>query len=296
MRFERASLWPSVRWSLAGKTLVLLIVLAMIGGELYLLLRPPAAIPTPPIASKKEVQPTTRPLAPSAIKNQTWERTSSLPIQGYQFDAAEERGYLYVIGGWNGRRQSSVYCTTINQNSSLRPWMTTTDLPEADQGAGVTVHNGWVYVALENGKIFRSQIKSDGKLGPWQVEAVAEAYHGGRLLIEAYRDHLYILGGWTESTFYDDVFFAPINSDGSLGSWARTTPMPQGRQHQSVHFYSDRVYIVGGITAHNTIVNSVYFAPVDYANGSIGTWRREADLPTRLWYHNSVLVEGQIIA
>jgi len=71
--------------------------------------------------------------------------------------------------------------------------------------------------------------------------------------------------------------------------------MPQARQHQSVHFFNDRVYIVGGITSVGDagILDTAYSAPVS-CDGTLGSWRQEATLPTRLWYHNSVLVNGNI--
>jgi hypothetical protein len=225
-----------------------------------------------------------------------WERTTSFPLAAYQYDAVEYNGYLYVIGGYNSGDGafSTAYFVKVNLDGTLNPWTETTSLPEPDQGPGVTAYNGWIYTALGNGHVYRSQTSSDGTLGPWIAEATAADHHGGRLMCEANNGYLYIFGGWVDSTFYDDVYVAQINADGSLRPWSTTTPMPQGRQHQSVHFFHGRVYIAGGITDGLVILNSVYSAPV-FADGTLGAWRQEADIPTPLWYHNSVLVDGQIL-
>ena len=227
-----------------------------------------------------------------------FELTASLPVAGYQYDAVEHNGHVYVIGGWDGTAAlDTVYMTTIC-DGRLMPWVLLADtpLPEVDQGPGVTVWDGHIYAALGNGNIYRAKINHDGSLSSWQAEPMAAAYHGGRLSLEAYAGYLYVFGGWNGPTFYDDVYVAPIDpNDGAVGDWSTTSPMPQIHQHTSVHFYNDRVYIAGGISSGLSILDSVYSAPVDpNGTGALGSWRQEADLPTTLWMHNSVLAGNRI--
>src|SRR5262249_60544223 len=127
-----------------------------------------------------------------------------------------------------------------------------------------------IYTALHNGHVYRSQTQADGTLGPW-IQETAAAYHGGRLLCEANNAYLYIFGGWVDATFFADVYFAAIKADGSLAPWQTTTPMPEGRQHESVHFFNGRVYIAGGITAvgDSGILDRADSAPV-HADGTLG--------------------------
>jgi hypothetical protein len=224
-----------------------------------------------------------------------WTHLSDFPVTGYQYDPVEHNGYIYVIGGYTGfAALDTVYYARIHADGSLSPWLQSTPLPEADQGPGVTVFGDYLYVGVYDGHVWRAHIAADGALGAWQAESSAAPNHGGRLQVEAYAGHLYILGGWDGPTFYADTYVATINGDGSLGPWAATTPMPEPRQHQSVHFHDGRVYIVGGITSGLVILNTAYSAPVG-PDGTIGAWRPEADLPHPLWYHNSLLIDGEII-
>jgi len=212
-----------------------------------------------------------------------------------QWDPVEHNGYLYVIGGWehDAGAYDSAYVAQVHPDGSLGPWAASTPLPEPDQGPGVSVWNGWIYAGLHNGHLYRAPVNPDGTLGEWVTESTPAEFHGGRLGVEAYAGNLYLVGGWTHPTFYDDVYVATINPDGSLAGWDSTTAMPQPRQHTSVHFFNDRVYVAGGITSVGNILDSAYSAQVN-PDGTLGSWRQEADLPSSLWYHNSLVVENEI--
>ncbi len=230
-----------------------------------------------------------------AVDVSNWSAARPLPVSGYQYDAVEHNGYIYVIGGYTGEALDTAYYAKTNKHGRIGTWMDTTPLPEPDQGPGVTVWNGSVYVAHHNGNIYRAAIGPDGALGVWAQQPKAADWHGGRLLLEAYRGYLYLLGGNYYSTFFSSVYYARINDDGSLGAWNATTPMPEGRQHQSVHFHNQRVYIVGGITSvgDSGILSTAFSASVN-CDGTLGLWRQEASLPHPLWYHNSVLADESI--
>lgn len=218
---------------------------------------------------------------------------NSLPVNGYQFDPVVHNGRIYVAGGYNGVSFNTVYVAPINADGTLGLWDETTPLPELDQGPGVTVARDRLFVALLNGHIYSAPINGDGSVGSWTQLATAAADHGGRLALEAYEDRLYLFGGWSGGTFFNDVFTTVVNPDGSLGGWVQLADMPGPRQHTSVHFYNDRVYIVGGIQSVGNILDNAWSAPVN-ASGTLGAWRSEPDLPHPLWYHNSALVDGEI--
>ncbi len=227
----------------------------------------------------------------------SWELTTLFPVAAYQYDPVEYNGYVYVAGGWAPTDRTSldsVFFAALDADGSLSSWQETTPLPEPDQGPGAAIWNGHIYVALGHGQIYRASIACDGTLGNWQAEATAAPDHGGRMSLEAYKGYLYVLGGHHNGTFYADVFVAPINPDGSVASWVLTTAMPEPRQHQSVHFYRGRVYIVGGITEVPHILETSYSAPVN-PNGTLGAWRQEASLAHPLWYHSSVLANNRIL-
>ena len=218
--------------------------------------------------------------------------TSSLPVNAYQYDSVAYRNYVYVIGGWNGSvALDSVYVGTIDDSGAISSWVATTPLPEGDQGPGVSIWRNHIYVSMGNGNTYRGDINPDGTISAWQIENSPASFRGGRLSSDTYDGYIYVLGGWDGGGFFDSVYYAPINADGTLGTWNTTTVMPGIRQHTSVHIYSGRIYIAGGITSGLALVGSVHSAAVN-SDGTIGPWRAEASLPTVLWLHNSVMIDG----
>lgn len=222
-----------------------------------------------------------------------WMPTSALPQSMYQLDPVEHNGWIYVIGGYtggaNGTPVSTVYAAQIQANGTLSAWVELASLPEVDQGPGVAIFNKTIYVScMDSGNLYRAVIQPDGTLGTWIQEVKAPAAQVGRLNLRAYNGTLYLVGAWAGGSA--DVHVAAIHSDGSLGSWSTTTPMPEGRQHQSLQFFNDRVYIAGGFP----VTASVISAPVNQ-DGTIGEWRTtETNLPTTLWYHSGAMVNGEI--
>ncbi len=221
----------------------------------------------------------------------TWQQTTGYPLSGCQYDVVENNGRIYVLGGYNDASLANTYFAAVNPDGSLGAWTAATALPQADQGPGVAVYKGWIYAALGNGGVYRAETLGDGSLGLWIAEPSIEVNTGYRLGLKAYKGFLYAFGRYSY-VHYNVVRIAPIASNGSLGAWSTMT-MPQARTQQAVHFYNDRVYLVGGITSGNVILDSVYSAPVN-ADGTWGTWRQEANLPTTLWYHSTVRIEDQI--
>jgi hypothetical protein len=235
------------------------------------------------------------PVTSAAISHSVlhWKRQGTFPISGFQFDPVESKGHLYVVGGWNGKALSETRVAPVNEDGSLGPWRATSRLPEADQGPGVVVCGNSIVVSLENGNLDRAEIKEAGELGAWARQPAAVPWHGGRLSLRYYQAHLYLFGGFHYRLF-ENVLFAPIQADGAIGTWRQTSSMPNPQQHHVVHFYADRVYLIGGITSRDEILKSAYSAPV-MSDGTIGSWRRECDLPKPLWCHNSVQLGDHII-
>jgi hypothetical protein len=220
-----------------------------------------------------------------------WQRTTDYPTNGYQFDPVEAGGRIYVAGGSNGASTSNVFYSAINTNASLGAWTPATPLPEADPGPGVAAYNGWIYVVLASGHVFRAAIQPSGALGNWIAEASVESATSYDTALKAYKDHLYLFGRY-DGTYNNVIRIAAINGDGSLGAWG-VGSLPLALNRQSVQFYSDRVYLAGGITTGNNVLGFSYSSPVR-TNGALGAWRQEANVPVPLWYQASVIVNDQI--
>jgi len=89
----------------------------------------------------------------------------------------------------------------------------------------------------------------------------------------AYNGFLYVIGGTTDDvTRYNDVQFAPINADGSLGTWQTTTPFYNGRRGHTSVAYNGYLYVIGGTPTGGGLLNDVQYAPIN-PDGSLGTWQ-----------------------
>jgi hypothetical protein len=105
----------------------------------------------------------------------------------------------------------------------------------------------------------------------------------------AYNGFLYILGGCfnyttgacTANDNETDVEAAPINKDGTLGSWTTTgmTALPSGASLGGAVAYSGYMYVAQGLAngSPNAASNKFWRAPVS-STGTIGTWVDDATL------------------
>jgi hypothetical protein len=247
--------------------------------------------------------------ASAQIEGRAWLQTSPYPFAAYQLDPVEYNGFIYSAGGWNGTPggvTTAVCYAPIELNGSVGAWTTSPHpLPQPDQGPGLAAANGFLYVIGYDSVVLRLAINPDDSVGPPQNLGTVGNLppgngRGGRMQVEAYAGHLYVVGGWTGNNFYPDIWVAPLLPNGNLGDWTQTTSMPEPRQHQSVHFINRRLYIIGGITSGLSILSSVRSAPVN-CDGTIGTgspgttWRDEESLPNTLWYHSSIVIGQDIL-
>jgi hypothetical protein len=116
----------------------------------------------------------------------------------------------------------------------------------------------------------------------------------------AYSGYLYCVGG-TYDDSGDDIatsYFAPLASNGTVGSWSATTQFPIPIDSQSCAASSGFVYCVGGnnetdgSNADSTASNSVWYAPLS-ASG-IGSWSQTAAYPDDVYFPSCVAAEGYI--
>jgi len=92
------------------------------------------------------------------------------------------------------------------------------------------------------------------------------------VLLEA-DGYMYLLGGRTETdpNANDDCYYAPINTDGSIGTWQSTTAFPGNRACHGGHVYDGYIYAWGGWKEDWPTMNTCWYAEIQ-GDGSIGTW------------------------
>lgn len=114
-----------------------------------------------------------------------------------------------------------------------------------------------------------------------------------------WKGHLYIAGGHSSCDgssqncgFTNKVYYAPLNTDGSIGAFKTATSLPKFLRGHSLVAYNDYLYIIGGIEQpifkeppypdpanFQTVLNEkVYYTKVG-ADGGTGEWVETTPLP-----------------
>jgi len=77
------------------------------------------------------------------------------------------------------------------------------------------------------------------------------------------------------------VYRAPINADGSLGSWTTTNvaPLPVALRSVGAVIMYGSMYVVGGATTGNATVATAYRLPIQVDGGLIAPWKVQGALP-----------------
>jgi Kelch motif protein len=109
-----------------------------------------------------------------------------------------------------------------------------------------------------------------------------------------YNGYIYTTGGsivgapGTTST----VFYAQINSNGTVGVWATTTKLPNAIYQHSAVVSNGYIYTTGGFDGAGT-TSTVFYAPIN-SNGSIGNWTSNTPLSSAISSHSAVVSNGYI--
>lgn len=89
------------------------------------------------------------------------------------------------------------------------------------------------------------------------------------------KNRVYLLGGFNANTgSTTTTYTAAINTDGTLGAWSTTTPIPVPMYMAQAVVVKNRVYFIGG----SGPTNAVYYAPIN-ADGTLGTWVAANSMP-----------------
>lgn len=193
-----------------------------------------------------------------------WASTTSLPIQSAGLGMVENNGFLYALGGHNSVDYNDVYYTTFVPGGGLNSWQSTTPFTTPRHDVSAAVYNGYIYIAAGQdssanflGDVQFAHINSDGTVGSWTrtTDLPGARYDLG---FTAYNGYLYGVGGKDSSFYYDSVWFAPINYNGTIGQWQEFYTSSGATTGTTLAVNKGRMYIVGGGNGNG--INSVYYA------------------------------------
>ena len=197
----------------------------------------------------------------------TWSMSSSLPGFLAQSQAIITTNRVYLIGGNNSLTaySNTVYTCVINFDGTLGSWSTGPSAPGGTRLHQAIVTKNRVYllggdvgVAVNN--VYTAPINSDGTLGAWdQSNPLPSAVYNSKAIVT--KNRVYLLGGTEAYSHIEYTYTAPINADGTLGTWSYGTSLPAGLVNSEGIVTKNRVYLLGGWnTSGNTSV--VYTANI----------------------------------
>jgi hypothetical protein len=230
----------------------------------------------------------------------TWQTTGQLPgAAGRGWGQAEVvGGTIYFMGGLSsgGTAQSAVYYTTPASDGTT-VWSTATNgLPGARWEYSSAVWNNRIYVTggasnntgggAPSTTVYASpDLSSGGDIASaWTTTTAFTVSRKGHTAI-AYAGNLYILGGFDNTNYLNDVQYAKINTDGTVGSWNYTTSLPQRIRNADGFAANGYMYLFGGRSDTAVCTSNTYVAPIS-ANTTIASGNNPTG--TGEWYQTNV--------
>jgi len=93
----------------------------------------------------------------------------------------------------------------------------------------------------------------------------------------AYNGYLYVTGGWNGNSggTMSDALYAPINSNGTVGTWTTTSGFSAvgagARSSMGSVINGGFVYLLGGMNNSSAMLGEVLYAAIN-SNGTLGSW------------------------
>lgn len=199
--------------------------------------------------------------------------------------------------------------------ASSSPWKTAANYPiQVASTAGVWAQqcvNSTTYVYCIGGQdvaygphnaVYTSSAisSSSGNITSWTLDSIVypQTIYGQACVV--YTSYVYCVGG-TYNDVGDDVassYYAPLNSNGVVGTWTATTAYPTPVDGQYCVASSGYIYCVGGFdeiygtNASSLASNFVYYAPLS-ASG-IGSWSNSTAYPANVYLPSCFAANGYI--
>ena len=211
----------------------------------------------------------------------SWVGLTSMPLVATT--AAAYNGRLYITGG----QTTSVYAAEINNDGTIGQWSSLESLPQSLDEHTIVISNGYIFVLGGRGGtdgyqsqsiVYSAKINNDGTLGSWNsVSSLPKPLAGHSAVV--YQDYIYVIGGDSSIDGYQSaVYVAKINSDGTLGSWVNSTPLPSPLYGQTSVETGGYFYTLGGMT--NNSYSSVVFSSVARLPGASNATPTPISWPT----------------
>ncbi|HEX6977521.1 MAG TPA: C39 family peptidase, partial [Patescibacteria group bacterium] len=229
----------------------------------------------------------------------SWSQQQSLPYSIASHVSTINNNKLSIIGGATNFSTSEISQTEINNVGNLTTWQTFQNLTSPLFWNSIAKNENFVY--LLGGSINTSTYPTNtvyvgtNNLQNWSTTTPLSSplALGNSIIVN---NKIYYSGGGLDSNFTSissKVYVADINPDGTLGSWAETTPLPEPLFGHGMIETGSKIIIIGGRTSMWYSNPRVYEATIN-PNGTLGTWTQTNSLPTPI-SRAGVIKKGNII-
>ena len=230
--------------------------------------------------------------------------TGTLPYAAYGIMGVEYNGFIFLGGGCSGTPISSsnavlfnnFYRYTVNSDGSLENYTPLPDLPVAVGQGDFSYYNGYIYfiggfttwdssgTVNCNLNVYYISVDSDGNVGTWQQTTSLPSPNGLQTPYESAHSivrngYIYVIGGFSNSRgkfiVNNSIYYAAINSDGSIGSWQSINSFVNGENYYFADVYpflvDNELYVQshGWQISNDPYTTGIYKLNIDDSTGSI---------------------------
>ena len=194
----------------------------------------------------------------------TWTTGTSLPMALQNSSVLVTYNRVFLLGGISGAVRSTVYTAPINADGTLGAWVTGVNLLVALANSAVITTKNRVYMLGGNGptsSVYTAPINTDGTLGSW-VASTSLPVNVAWPQSVVTNNRVYLFGGYGDNGVLSSVYTAPINADGTIGTWVAGTSLPGASVYSQVFVTNSRIYVAGGYngSAYSPVVYSALFS------------------------------------
>jgi N-acetylneuraminic acid mutarotase len=182
--------------------------------------------------------------------------------------------------------------------NDITPWTSTNSLTTAASYAASLVTKNYIYILggynanSYLNTIQRASFDNDGNLtsswsntGTLPVAMTEMGY-------VATKDRFYLIGGENGSGHLSTVYSAPINNDGTLGTFRTETSLPDTRIDSVCFVIKNKLYVVGGGNSANS-TNTVYQSTINN-DGTLSSWTTLPNFPINFHDGKPLIIKDRI--
>lgn len=263
----------------------------------------------------------------------SWSTSSSLPGSMSHAAVFMTNSRIYVAGGkTNTVINANVYSCPVNSDGSLGVWVTETSLPGALSESQCIVTKSRVYLlggyngSAWTATVYTAVINANGTIGTWTTGTSLPTTVGYSSSVVT-KNRVYLLGGYIGGNYVSSTYSAPINSDGTIGTWALGTALSTSLTISIPVTVRNKIYLIGGYLSAaytgTTLVAdfsggsndySQYYSEVDTnfmmpgsgrpwqqqyqfnnnQNGDITGWTAGTNLPGNIAVHQVIVTKNRV--